>query len=307
MGDILSVSNVSKAFGTQEIIKDLSFSIPEHSIYGFIGKNGAGKTTTMKLILGLYQTDKGEIRVNGEKVTYGQTNTNRFIGYLPDVPEFYDFMTPTEYLFLCGEITGLKKEESHGRIRELLAMVGLENSNKRIQGFSRGMKQRLGIAQALLNQPKLLICDEPTSALDPGGRKEILDILHSVKSKTTILFSTHILSDLERICDNIGVLHEGKLALSGSLEQIKSRHSSEGFEVEFATWEDAEKIMEKKFIEILKNDAERKSKTLVSFKTRDQKAIGKVMKVLVENEIQPIRIERLEPTLESLFLEVTKV
>lgn len=213
--NILEVSHVSKRFGSRQIIEDLTFHVRENTIYGFIGQNGAGKTTTMKMILGLYPMDSGTIQVNGENVTYGQTNTNRYIGYLPDVPEFYGYMTPSEYLNLCGDITGLPKDQIKKRTSELLEIVGLDKANKRIHGFSRGMKQRLGIAQALLNQPKLLICDEPTSALDPMGRKEIIDILQLVKNQTTVIFSTHILSDVERICDEIGLLHNGKLALSG--------------------------------------------------------------------------------------------
>ena len=179
--DMLTLSHVSKRFGANQVIDDLNFKVPEHSIYGFIGQNGAGKTTTMKMILGLLKADSGDIFVNGEKVCYGQNRTNRYIGYLPDVPEFYSYMAPMEYLALCGEITGMKKTLIRKRSMELLELVGLEKSDKRIQGFSRGMKQRLGIAQALLNSPKLLICDEPTSALDPLGRKEILDILLALR------------------------------------------------------------------------------------------------------------------------------
>ena len=216
--NILEISHITKTFGAKKVLNDLSFSVPEHSVFGFIGQNGAGKTTTMKIILGLLKSDQGEVFVNGEKVTFGQNSTNKYIGYLPDVPEFYGFMTPREYLTMCGQITGMHKEEISKKSVELLKLVGLEKENKRIKGFSRGMKQRLGIAQALLNSPKLLICDEPTSALDPMGRKEVLDILSSVKEHTTVVFSTHILSDVERICDRIAFLHEGKVALSGTLE-----------------------------------------------------------------------------------------
>ena len=155
--NMLELSNVSKSFGSKQIVKDVSFAVPEGTVFGFVGQNGAGKTTTMKMILGLLQMDSGEILVNGKKVTYGQNETNRYIGYLPDVPEFYSFMTPKEYLLLCGEVCGMQKADMNKRADELLEMVGLSAANKRIRGFSRGMKQRLGIAQALLNSPKLLI------------------------------------------------------------------------------------------------------------------------------------------------------
>lgn len=296
--DILKVTNLSKRFGSQKIIDNLSFKVGEKTIYGFIGENGAGKTTTMKMILGLLKSEEGAIEVNGEKVIYGDTKTNKYIGYLPDVPEFYGYMTAYEYLDLCGEITGIPKKERKIRILRLLEMVGLENSNKRINGFSRGMKQRLGIAQGLLNKPKLLICDEPTSALDPIGRKEILDILKLVKEETTVIFSTHILSDVENICDEIGLLHNGKLALQGSLEEIKTLRKSEGFNIEFKALEDAEKFSK---ILPIKNS---KNKTILEYIGKSEEDMGYAMKLLYENKIYPLKVEMREPTLESLFMEV---
>ena len=179
--DMLRITDLHKSFGDKKVLCGLDLSVPEHSVFGFIGKNGAGKTTTMKIILGLLTASSGEITVNGERVVYGQTSTNRHIGYLPDVPEFYSFMTAREYLVLCGESLSMPKQEAYARADELLSLVGLEGETHRIKGFSRGMKQRLGIAQAPFCRPKLLICDEPTSALDPIGRKEILDLLLSVK------------------------------------------------------------------------------------------------------------------------------
>jgi len=225
--DILTITGLEKSFGSQRVLDDLSFSVPEGSIYGFIGKNGSGKTTTMKIILGLLQADAGEISVCGEKVRYGDTRTNRFIGYLPDVPEFYGFMTAKEYLRLCGEITGMPTALIQTKSEELLDLVGLADVKKRIGTFSRGMKQRLGIAQALLNEPRLLICDEPTSALDPIGRREILDILLKVKERTTVLFSTHVLTDVEAICDRVGILDGGKLVLTGSVSRRMPMYSGQ--------------------------------------------------------------------------------
>ena len=233
--DVLELKGVTKRFGERTVLHDLTLFVPEGSIYGFIGENGAGKTTTMKLITGLLASDGGEIRICGEKVSYGQTRTNRFVGYLPDVPEFYGYLTPREYLALVGGLAGVSSGELPKRANELLDLVGLSAAaNRRIGGFSRGMKQRLGIAQALIHRPKLLICDEPTSALDPAGRKDIIDILRAIRNETTVLFSTHILPDIERVCDRIGLLHEGKLALSGRLEDIRAMHAKSGFVVEFA-------------------------------------------------------------------------
>jgi ABC-2 type transport system ATP-binding protein len=224
------------------VLDDVSFEVSKGSIFGFIGANGAGKTTTMKLILGLLAPDGGDIYVCGEKVRFGSSETNRHIGYLPDVPEYYNYLRPREYLKLCGEITGMPAKFIKSRSDELLQLVGL-TTNKKIGGFSQGMKQRLGVAQALLNEPKLLICDEPTSALDPVGRKDILDILCEIKGETTVVFSTHILSDVERICDSVAVLGKGKIVLNGSLSELKALHSDSDATINFASKADREKFL----------------------------------------------------------------
>lgn len=304
--NILQVQNLSKSFGSDKVIHDLSFDVPEHSIFGFIGKNGAGKTTTMKMVLGLLKADSGSIFVCGEKVSFGQTKTNQFIGYLPDVPEFYNYMRPKEYLKLCGEITGLSNDKIQLRSEELLTLVGLQGVNKKIGGFSRGMKQRLGIAQALLNEPKLLICDEPTSALDPVGRKEILDILQQVKGKTTVLFSTHILSDVERICDHIAVLNNGKLALTGKLAELKGMHKADRLLIVFKANADKKQFINDPRIVPFMEHAEQ-ADTMIIFHINDgldTEAV--VLEVLAQKRIVPLKFEVTEPTIENLFLEVVK-
>lgn len=302
--EILKIENLNKSFGKHKVINDLNFSVPEHSVFGFLGQNGAGKTTTMNLIVGLLKPTSGSITICGEPVKYGQTETNRFTGYLPDTPSFYNYMTPQEYLNLCGNITGMSLNEIKKKSEELLALVGLKGVNKRIGSFSRGMKQRLGIAQALLNSPKLLICDEPTSALDPIGRKEILDILQKVKDKTTVLFSTHILSDAERICDRIAVLHDGKIALSGTLTDIKAQHKRESLLIEFNLNGFIEKFMASEQIKPFLKDSEKTERGLI-LKTLDiDRMQSIIIGVLAEKKLLPTRLEVLEPTLESLFVEV---
>lgn len=263
--DILQVTNLEKRFGDKQVLKGLNLSVPEKSIFGFIGQNGAGKTTTMKMILGLMSPDQGEIYVAGEKVCFGQTATNRHIGYLPDVPEYYSFMTPAEYLTFCGEITEMRREELNPRVKELLDLVGLGDEKHRIKGFSRGMKQRLGIAQALLSRPKLLICDEPTSALDPVGRKEILDILLAVREQTTVLFSTHILSDVERICTDVALLNDGVVTMQGKISDIRANYPTEKYRIEV-----------------------------------EEEALQQI----TDQNISILKIERIEPSLEALFMEV---
>lgn len=296
--DILTLNHVSKSFGEKKVLKEISFSVPEGSIFGFIGQNGAGKTTTMKMILGLLEIDQGDISVCGEPVSFGQNTTNRYIGYLPDVPEFYDFMTPKEYLMLCGKITGMSKNMASERAEELLEKVGLGGEKKRIRGFSRGMKQRLGVAQALLNRPKLLICDEPTSALDPLGRKELLEILVQAKKETTILFSTHILSDVERICDQIAFLHSGELVMQGNLEEIKSKHAGNDMEIEFENPKDLQS-----FLSQYPNGKEISSSGLY-YEAKTQREMLQMMQYMFANDICPQKIERLEASLEDLFMEV---
>jgi len=297
--DMLRITNLHKRFGDKEVLSGLNLTVPEHSIYGFIGKNGAGKTTTMKTILGLLKADSGEIIVGGEKVVYGQTSTNQHIGYLPDVPEFYPFMTAPEYLRFCGEITGMKKAECDTRLKELLELVGLGDEKHRIKGFSRGMKQRLGIAQALLNRPKLLICDEPTSALDPVGRKEILDILLTVRQQTTVLFSTHILSDVERICTDVAFLNNGVVETQGKLSDIKTKYRSEEYLLETENDADMRKLIQAfpAMKQIVENQLTFYESVLSAFD---------VLRFVSDQHIALLKFERVEPTLESLFMEVTQ-
>lgn len=270
--NMLEVSHIRKSFGSKKVLDDLTFSIPRNTIFGFVGENGAGKTTTMKMILGLLKIDEGKILVNGREVTFGNTPTNKFVGYLPDVPEFYPYMTAREYLEFAGKIAGIPKNELEPEIEKLLEMVGLADEKHRIKGFSRGMKQRLGIAQALIQKPLLLICDEPTSALDPIGRKEILDVLVRAKKETTIIFSTHILSDVERICDEVAFLHNGKIVINDTVENLKKDRASSNYEI------------------LLKN-----------MKDKDMNELIEYMKA---KNIQFEKVDSHENTLENLFMEV---
>ena len=297
--DMLRITGLCKRFGDKEVLKGLDLTVPGGSIFGFIGVNGAGKTTAMKTVLGLLKADSGEILVNGERVVYGQTATNRHIGYLPDVPEFYGFMTAPEYLDFCGEISGMSKTETASRRDELLTLVGLQDEKHRVGGYSRGMKQRLGIAQALLNRPKLLICDEPTSALDPVGRKEILDILLLVREQTTVLFSTHILSDVERVCTDVALLNNGVVEVQGSMSEIKTRFRTDGYTLETANEADRDAI--RRAFPTVKT-AEGNILTL----TEQDPPVFDVLRFVADQHIPLLRWERSEPTLESLFMEVTK-
>ena len=298
--DMLRITGLQKRFGDKAVLKGLDLSVPEGSIFGFIGKNGAGKTTTMKTVLGLLKADAGDIWVNGEAVSYGQTATNRHIGYLPDVPEFYPFMTAPEYLRFCGQITNIPSVDLNTRCQELLALVGLDSEKHRIQGFSRGMKQRLGIAQALLNRPKLLICDEPTSALDPVGRKEILDTLLSVRQQTTVLFSTHILSDVERICTDVALLDDGVIRIQGKLSDIKNQYRQDSYLLETDCAADLQRL------QLAFPHMQSIGANQLTFQERNHSAFD-IMRFAADQKISLAKLERIEPTLESLFMEVTEL
>lgn len=294
--DMLTLTHVAKNFGEKQVLRDVSFAVPEHTVFGFVGPNGAGKTTAMKLILGLLTISEGEIMVDGTLVRYGNTPTNRVVGYLPDVPEFYSYMTPSEYLRFCGEISGMTAKEIKSRSEELLRLVGLKGETHRIKGFSRGMKQRLGVAQALFGHPKLLICDEPTSALDPAGRKELLDILTAVKEETTVLFSTHILSDVEHICDQMAFLHDGKIALQGSLDEVRKRRKASAVTVETERTEDVE-LLQQEF-PYLRVSGKR------SLVLEEAERLPEVMYYIADRRLAIMRIEHQEATLSDLFMEV---
>lgn len=294
--EMLTLSHVTKRFGEKQVLRDVTFSVPEHTVFGFVGQNGAGKTTAMKLILGLLQRDGGAIFVNGMPVHYGKTATNQFVGYLPDVPEFYSYMTAPEYLRFCGELFGMSEKEIKIRSEELLHLVGLEKEKHRIKGFSRGMKQRLGVAQALFGRPKLLICDEPTSALDPLGRKELLDILVAAKEQTTVLFSTHILSDVEHICDEMAFLHNGTIVLQGSLEEVRRRKQKVAMELETQRPEDAQLLLAAfPFLKLTGRSG---------LLLEDTERFPDVLRFLADTKLVPVRMEQQEASLEELFLEV---
>ncbi len=295
---VLSIRNVHKSFKDKNVLKGLSLEVPERSLFGFVGKNGAGKTTTMKSVLGLITIDSGEIYVSGEKVEYGKSATNRHIGYLPDVPEFYSFYNAREYLKFFAGMSGIDDKDTSDRIEELLSLVGLSDEKHRIKGYSRGMKQRLGIAQALLSRPRLLICDEPTSALDPIGRREILDVISDVSSQTTVFFSTHILSDVERICTDVAFINDGVITVEGKLSDIKRKYRKDEYAILAESIEDGAELLRRFKKMTLTNERE------LLFSCRDYE-LSEVLAYITEKNINLLRLERVEPSLESLFVEVT--
>jgi ABC-2 type transport system ATP-binding protein len=215
------------------VLADVSFSVGFGEIFGFLGPNGAGKTTTMKIILGLVQATTGCVELLGAPWTNVQVHKR--IGYLPESPYFYDYLTAEEFLMFYGGLAGLSQASVTRRIQELLDKVGLSEARTRpLRKFSKGMLQRIGLAQALIHDPELVILDEPMSGLDPVGRKEVRDIILSLRDQgKTVLFSTHIISDVEMICDRVGIIAQGKMLAVGRIEEMVSRQKAESVEVVF--------------------------------------------------------------------------
>lgn len=296
---VIRTEGLCKYFGDKRALQDLDLNVPEGVIFGYLGPNGAGKTTTIRILLNLAKPTRGTAYVLGEDIRKSRRYLKK-VGFLPDVPNFYNFFTAREFLSFMADISEI--ENPKGRIEEILELVGLKNEKGKIGGYSRGMKQRLGLAQALLPDPKLIILDEPTSSLDPQGRKEILDLIRSFKGDKTVFFSTHILSDAERICDRIAILKEGRLVIEDTLENIKKRYSTHRILIETSNTE--------RLIERIKG--------LVQIKSVERRNNGIVLevsdifpiqmyipKIIVEEKLLLERWEVLEPTLEDIFLEVT--
>ncbi len=226
--EAIRTESLSRRYGDVQAVHDLDLIVPEGSIFGFLGRNGAGKTTTIRLITGLARPDHGRAWINGVETTDGDDRGRNQFGYLPQEPAFYGWMTTTGYLDHVGRLFGLSEAERQERIAELLRLVDLEAAaNRRVGGFSGGMKQRLGLAGALIHRPSVLILDEPMAGLDPAGRRDVLDLMEALRDHVTIFFSTHILADVERVCDTVGILHEGRLVEVAGREELMSRYTSD--------------------------------------------------------------------------------
>jgi|SRR5690625_839567 len=229
MDAVLNVSKLQKKFGNQEVLQKISFSLESGKCIALIGPNGAGKTTTLRILTGLMRQTSGEFHYK-----YANADFRSSIGYLPQHPVFYSWMTGKEYLVYCAQLTNIDKKKAIKKADSLLKKVGIfEAKNKRIGTYSGGMKQRLGIAQAIIHQPKLLILDEPVSALDPIGRREVLTLMEKLKQEMTILFSTHILSDADEISDELLLLHKGVIVESGSMNQLRRKYQTTAIELTF--------------------------------------------------------------------------
>lgn len=219
---LLQVSQLRKTYGSHESVKDISFNIEAGRCVALLGPNGAGKTTTLRMLAGLLPPTSGTIALSG---TSPGADFRRQLGYLPQAPAFYGWMSGREYMVLAARLSGIGAKEASALAAETLEKVGLkEAARRRIAGYSGGMKQRLGLAQALVHRPRLLLLDEPVSALDPIGRREVMQLLQAIRKETTVIFSTHVLHDAEEICDDIILMNRGTIAESGTLEELRSKY-----------------------------------------------------------------------------------
>ncbi|WP_174615960.1 ABC transporter ATP-binding protein [Virgibacillus ihumii] len=228
---LLTVNELTKEYDNKLAVNHINFQFDPGKCVALIGPNGAGKTTTLRMLSGLIKPTNGNVLFEG----MGQhDDLRKFIGYLPQYPIFHTWMTGREFLVYVGRLAYMSKKEASKRADELLQLVGLEDSvSKRIGKYSGGMKQRLGIAQAIIHNPRLLMLDEPVASLDPIGRRDVLGLLETLKQKMTILFSTHILSDADEISDELLLLHEGRIVESGSIKELREKYQTSEIELAF--------------------------------------------------------------------------
>jgi len=227
--EFVVLRNVTKSFGSFRALNGISFGIKEGEIFGYIGPNGAGKTTTMKILVGLISDFQGEVSIGGYQVPKRKDEIHKLLGYLPQTVAFQEWRTVNHALKTLGKLSGLSDAEVEGRIPEILDLLGLADvRHKKISQLSGGMTQKVGLAQALLHEPKLLVLDEPLGGLDPLSRHQFKGIVLKLGQKgTTILFSSHILSDVQDVADRIGIINRGRIKQVGTLNELKSRLSSQ--------------------------------------------------------------------------------
>ncbi len=306
MNDIRT-EGLRKTYGEVVALQGLDLAVERGTLFGFLGPNGAGKTTTLRLLAGLARPSAGRAWLAGEPAG-PESRARAKVGYLPEEPRFYNWMTPIEFLAdYVGGLFGLDARQGRARAEELLEKVGLRDTvRRRIGGFSRGMRQRLGLAQALMNRPQVLLLDEPLSALDPAGRRDMLEWIGDLKSESTVFMSTHILEDVERICDTIGILNRGRLVTVEPRQALLARYAMPAVEVEFdapgadiAAWAAAVRSRPGVLgtevvgaVAIVRLDAER--------------ARQSIQRAVLESGLLVLSYRVSQPTLEDVFLQLVE-
>lgn len=316
MTSLLQVRGLTKTFGPVKAVAGIDFTIEEGHCVALLGPNGAGKTTTIRIITGLLKQTAGQMEFHGENKV---GNHRALIGYLQQSPTFYNWMSGFEYVVYSGRLCGLTSIAAKTRAKELLERVGLSSAAKRrIGSYSGGMKQRLGLAQALVHQPRLLVMDEPVSALDPLGRREVLGLLRELKQEMTILFSTHVLHDAEELCDDVIIIRNGQIALQGAISAIRSKYRKPIIELQIDRDTHSEKWLSA-YIERIRSTSGEPAEANLFLEAQLQDGtarfsvneVGAARQVLLEELTREhVKVSRLEvghTTLEDLFMKVVSV
>ena len=298
---LLQIKELTKHYGDFLALDRVSLTIHKNEVYGFIGRNGAGKTTTINIVLSLLDKDSGDIFFENSLIDQHNMDYKSKIGYVPDVPNFPSYLNAFEFLSFAYDAYALDPLQKAERIHEVLNEVGLKADKRKISGYSRGMKQRLAIAQALIHKPILLIMDEPTSALDPLGRKEVIDIIRKLKQNMTVFYSTHILEDAQKVCDRIGLIESGKIILEESIHKvIKERHAVTNYiETSLSPSELVKAMSGSNFILDVTPFNQG-----VLYSLKDPSKHMMFLKYLIDNNIEITVLRKHEKTLEDVFIEV---
>lgn len=298
--------NLVKTFGEVRALDGLDLEVAPGVIYGFLGPNGAGKTTTLRVLAGLARADRGSAYIDGIPVRMHNRHQLSNIGVLPEEPAFYGWMTPIQYLRdFVAPLYSLGIEEAGSRASETLEVVGLAYAaSRRIQGFSRGMRQRLGLAQALIHEPQVLLLDEPVSALDPAGRKDVLELIDGLRGRTTVLLSTHILADVERICDVVGIIDHGRMVIEDKRDRLLRRYARPLIEVEaegdVESW--IESVSRLPIVEHISMQNQVVRLQVGQVETAQRELLGS----LAQEDLRVRRFELIRPSLEDVFLQLTQ-
>ncbi len=301
---------LTKRFGGDHgvvAVDGLDLDVPAGSVFGLLGPNGAGKTTTLRLITGLAAATSGSAAIDGVTVDPRDPGARRAVGVLDQDPRYYSWMTGRELVELAGRLQGLGTSAARSRAAEALARVGLTDAaNRRIGGYSGGMRQRVGIAQALVAEPSLLILDEPVSSLDPEGRRDLLALIAELRERATIIFSTHVLADVERICDRVGILDHGRLVTEGTLDDLLGRYALPLYRLDpepgqaAATAALAQRLRTVAWVDRVTEDGGE----LVVSVTDAEVASRDLLPVVVAEGVRLASFERARPSLEDVFLRL---
>ncbi|HHI00918.1 MAG TPA: ABC transporter ATP-binding protein [Thermococcus litoralis] len=295
----IEIENLTKSYGNFKAVDNLTLKVEKGITFGFLGPNGAGKTTTILSMIGLIIPDSGSIRISGEDVFREPVKVKERIGYLPENATIYEELTAWRNLEFFANFYKMSRQEKEKRIEELLKMVGLWDVRyRKVKTFSKGMKQRLLLAQALINDPEVLILDEPTSGLDPEGAYLVKNIVREERKKgKTVFFSSHILSEVEELSDRVGIIVKGKLRALGPLEDIKRQFMElEGYEIKVET---KQKLPQIELPEIIRIEKVNENKAIIFAKEDIREQLSEL---LAKKGATIVSLEVEEPSLEDVFL-----